>query len=1048
MKASILLFIGVLIFLSGNTQLPSLDSLYWGNRKPNSAYWQQDVAYHIKAELDDVAEVITGRMTLNYRNNSPDELIELYFHLYQNMFEADSYHYQFLGKQSKEEQKHQHTEVTRLNVNGEEATFIKDNTLLRIELKAPLKPGETIVIECDFKTFFGPDHGRMKVDEQFGFKHFNVVHWYPRISVYDSKFGWTTDQHLGHEFYGDFGQFEVEITLPAKYILEATGKLINADEVMPAELRQKLDIKNFSNKPWNEAPSDIMQGVTGLKTWRFRAENVHDFAWTCDPTYRIGHALATLPSGRTVDCIAVVQEQHASGWQNAAEYTAKIIEFYSNEIGEYAYPKMVVADARDGMEYPMLTLDSGRDPGYRDLLAHEIGHNWFYGMVGNNETYRAALDEGFTQFITSRCLEFLEGDTMKVDQPKRGLDKWFDETQRTRDEQVYNGYFRSVISVEIDPQLNTHSDQFHPSYGYGQVYYKTAVMLYNLEYVLGEELFKQCMQHYFNQWKFCHPYFEDFRASIIQFSGVDLNWFFDQWLETNKQIDYSITSFRKTGNNQYELKLERKADMEMPLSISLFDAHGKEYSFWIPNTDFIKNTDATILPKWVGWNEVNPVYSITLDSIQDIKRVVIDASEVLADVYALNNQLPIPISIELNDFSATRPSRKYELEWNPSLWYNGYDGLKFGIEGRGSFFNKYHRVEAGFWFNSGLGQQANGLEFAGLNDDFYRFNYRLKYATPLRGISKALELEAESRWMDGLALNKLGWTKRLPNDKTRLSQYISSLYRMDQIGLNYLIYPELWVSDRWNNFFDTKVSHTYRYAKRSTGQISSSLRTPFLGSDFNYGYFRTEVVNENRISKINWKTRFFGQIGLGDNWARESSLYAAGANPEEMMENSFIRSYGFIPGNTLGYSSSTNWFQAGGGLNLRGYNNYLLPELTSDSLVRFAYSGNTGASFNTELEFDDLIRLLPQFRSFIELKTYVFGDAGIININTRNEPLAFSNLRIDAGIGSALEIKKWGRFAELKPVTIRMDLPLFLNRPPASEDYFGFRWLIGIDRAF
>ena len=120
---------------------------------------------------------------------------------------------------------------------------------------------------------------------------------------------------------------------------------------------------------------------------------MHDFAFTADPTYRIGEA-----EWNGIKAIAMVQEPHASKWQNAAQFSADVIRVFSEDIGMYAYHKIIVADARDGMEYPMITLDGGKDPSYRGLLAHEIGHQWFYAQVGSNETYRAALDEGFTQF--------------------------------------------------------------------------------------------------------------------------------------------------------------------------------------------------------------------------------------------------------------------------------------------------------------------------------------------------------------------------------------------------------------------------------------------------------------------------------------------------------------------------------------------------------------------------------------------------------------------------------------------------------------------------
>ncbi len=207
-----------------------------------------------------------------------------------------------------------------------------------------------------------------------GFSHFNGVHWSSRICVYDRKFGWDTDQHLGKEFYGDYGTYEVELTFASNFIVEATGFLENGDEVMPPVLRDKLDIKNFAGKPWEEPASIIIPYVPGeKKIWKYYAINVHDFAFTADPNYRIAEVMAIV-NGRGVKCVALAQEQHAGLWQNAADYTKKIIETFSEDFSDYIWPKIIVADARDGMEYPMLTLDGGYDPSYRDLFIHEVGH--------------------------------------------------------------------------------------------------------------------------------------------------------------------------------------------------------------------------------------------------------------------------------------------------------------------------------------------------------------------------------------------------------------------------------------------------------------------------------------------------------------------------------------------------------------------------------------------------------------------------------------------------------------------------------------------------
>src|SRR5690606_16208432 len=183
-----------------------------------------------------------------------------------------------------------------------------------------------------------------------------------------------------------------------------TGTLINEKEMLPDDLRKKLDISNFLQKPFNSPPSEIIKKDGTKKTWKFSALNVHDFALTADPNYRIGEA-----NWNGIRCIALVQESHAAGWYNAASYTAKVMEINSYNIGTYPHPKMIIADAQDGMEYPMLTLCGGTDPDYRTLLVHEMTHNWFQGMVGSNENYRAWMDEGFTQFYTAATYQFIDG---------------------------------------------------------------------------------------------------------------------------------------------------------------------------------------------------------------------------------------------------------------------------------------------------------------------------------------------------------------------------------------------------------------------------------------------------------------------------------------------------------------------------------------------------------------------------------------------------------------------------------------------------------------
>ncbi|MES2764135.1 MAG: M1 family peptidase, partial [Bacteroidota bacterium] len=435
--------------------------LYWKNRKPFADYWQQDVHYTIKATLNDTTDIITGHEELTYWNNSPRELYFVYFHLYNNaqtkdsyladLYKNNNYHLKF----NKHRKDGKGTEVVSIKNGNNELKTELDNTVMKVYLERPLKPGESITFDIDFKTYYAKEviRNRMKLFNAFGNKHFDVTHWYPRISVYDRKMGWDTDQHMDHEFYGDFGSFYVEFTLPNNYVLDATGVLQNEKEVLPDTLRQKLDISNFAKKPWNSPPSTIIKRDGTTKTWKFSALNVHDFALTADPTYRIGEYM-----WQGVKCVALVQEPHAAGWQGCPMFIAKVLDVNTYNIGPYHYPKMICADAQDGVEYPMLTLDGGYDPNYRDLLVHEMTHNWFFGMVGNNETYRAFLDEGFTQFYTADTYQFIDGPNKIEQQPKSKYVRRFTEQNRILDDQIYNGYMNAVTVRGEEVTLNTHSD--------------------------------------------------------------------------------------------------------------------------------------------------------------------------------------------------------------------------------------------------------------------------------------------------------------------------------------------------------------------------------------------------------------------------------------------------------------------------------------------------------------------------------------------------------------------------------------------------------------
>lgn len=1062
---------------------------YWKNKKPFDGYWQQDVDYTIRARVDEKTDVISGTVELTYYNNSPDALPFVYFHLYQEAFQPNSY-VSALNEANDErpeygkyEAEGKGCDVTVVEVtarNGkpvkESTTLIHDISVLRVNLQQPIGPGESITFRIPFDTYFdtGSLRRRFKKFKSGDFNHYDGVHWYPRICVYDRKFGWDTDQHLGKEFYGDYGTFVVELDFASNYIVEATGWLENEAEMLPKSLREKLDIKNFAGKPWESQASVIIPYTEGdRKVWKYYAMNVHDFAFTADPNYRIGEAMANV-NGQQVRCIALAQEGHAGFWQNAADYTKKIIETLSNDFTPYIWPKIIVADARDGMEYPMITLDGGFDPYYRDLLIHEVGHMWYFGMVGSNETYRAFLDEGFTQFLTSWGYRKIDGDTRVVFPEQNKYVAKHRKPENIMMSEVYYAYLQDA-SRSKDAALNTHSDMFNSALGHGggyrHVYYKAAVMLWNLEYVLGEELFLKAMQYYTDTWKLCHPYPEDFRQAIIQYTHVDLNWFFDQWLETMKNIDYGICRVdRQSPTNldgqmlqNYEITFHRKGSMQMPLDFIVVLENDDTLRYHIPNTWFNKyeqpavqqgRLDRTyfqntiVLPKWYGWDKLNEDYVANIVTPHKIRDVIIDPSDRLADVNKLDNSWKCPVEWEFDHHIRNLPDwDNYTMRWRPDLWGNAYDGIKAGVHFDGDYFNYKHQIEFTAWYNTGVGQGAfydntfNSLDLEDLSDDYDRIHFDLNYRTSTDRFLPQSDFFFNTGYLDGVFALETGFEKKLGDAmRNKLRVYVKDMY----FNKPEYLYNGDMVGVAKNNSVNIEYEHNYRYYNGS-GQFHVRFRSNDLLSDYDFTRLQLESITSSKLWKFDLRARWFGQWGGGSNMPFESALMLAGGNVEDMLDNKYTRSRGFFPDTWSGYDDNTNHFHVGGGLNLRGYAGYLAPETAEDGSQYYSYAGMSGTSVNFELQFNRLFN--RSLIDFIKMEPYLFADAGLIIAD--EEFREIGSLRADAGIGSAFTWSWFGPLENIKPITVRVDLPLFLNRPPFEDgEYFRMRYVIGVNRAF
>ncbi len=1077
---------------------------YWKNKKPYEGYWQQDVYYQIKATLNDTQELINGSEKLTYTNNSPNTLHQAYFHLYQNAVQPGSlvdelyrinktkvaygqYEAQQLG-----------TIVHSVVINGQSVPFSIQNTLLKIDLPQPLKSGESIDFYIDFTTYFdrGSVRRRMKVYDHHGYKHFNGVHWYPRICVYDRKFTWETDQHVEKEFYGDYGAFDVELDLPNHYIVEATGLLQNKDEAMPTTLRKQIDISNFKETPIGSQPSVIIPATGKRKRWQFHANNVHDFAWTADPTYRLGEV-----DWNGVKCVAIVQENNAAGWQQTAQFTAKVIATYSRDFGMYDYPKIVCADAADGMEYPMITMDGGHYPSHQSLIAHEVGHNWFFGMIGSNETYRAALDEGFTQFLTAWCMRKLT----KENQPEL--------------KRAFSGYMEDAIDG-TDESLETHSNEFHSATGHGggykHVYYKTASMLYNLQYTLGDSVFLQAMKDYVSQWKFCHPYIDDFRNSITQSAQTDLNTFFDQWFISTKAADYGIKKITplKPKSNRYRVTIARNGDMVMPVDIDFLIrpsntpntanttknskaiwASDVFYSITIPVNQYKKPGRYNLSP-WIGWDRLRRTYTFDIDMPVEgeLRQVWLDRSGRLADINRTDNvwKNRNEWKWDLGNGANTSYLGVYQWKGRPDMRINGANGVLFGGIIDGQYAGRKKQFELGAWAKTGI-----GAKYSNPTTDF---NYRMTFTHQTRGAGtyffKSLlynEINIhEMGWFDQAGKTTYGISGKMGrryHNQLNSQNRNNSLYNpWDSVGVltgKDPYFPQrsalngyLPTANRWsylsNIHLDLFVQQAYAGWGRS-GNVRCDVRLSSPWSETQYGYIQMEWKHYQPIGKTNLRIRSIAYFGGGSTPTPESVLYVANANPEESFNNAIYRDFGMInwranqAGQSNPISTSSNvinpTIQANGGLNLRGFDNYSIPKSVkqangTDTVLAF-FRGNQGAAINANWDFSTLFDWVPKIK-MVAINPYLFGDAGCIGmpLTSKNSmgnmitKSVNSGLLADAGLGVNLNLKNFNLLFKnramrgSRPLNIKVDFPIWRNAIQPNDTFLKFRMRLSVGTVF
>ncbi|WP_439475471.1 M1 family metallopeptidase [Algoriphagus formosus] len=598
--------------------------------KPSENYWQNAANYQIEVTLNEEEHVLAGKVTIDYINNSPEELDFVWLQLEQNRFTEDSrgtlttpiqgnrYNgdtdggYEISAVQAKVGKKG--------NVSSK---YLISDTRMQVWFDEPIPAkGGTATISMNF-SFKVPQKGmdrmgRLEVEDGWIYA---FAQWYPKVAVFDDIEGWNVEPYLGAgEFYLEYGDFDYKVTVPYDHIVVGSGKLMNPKEVLSSELMDRYEkAQNSDETVYLVSPEEIQNTELtrpkqeGMITWHFQIQNSRDIAFATSKTFIWDAAKINLPSGKTILAQSVYPKESdgEEAWSRSTEYSKASIEHYSEMWYEFPYDAATnVAADIGGMEYPGLNFCryTSKGEGLWGVTDHEFGHNWFPMIVGNNERRYAWMDEGFNTFINHySTLAFNDGEYPST----------LNQTRR------YNNYFLNENREGID----TYPDVANTS-NLGMVaYMKPAIGLIMLrEYVLGAERFDNAFRSYIETWAYKHPQPTDFYNHMENVAGENLSWFWQGWFYGNGNIDLGLNAVVPYAGN-YVAVINNKGDIPMPVLLEIEFEDGSKERQMLP---------VEIWQRGDTWNHL-------IKTTKKVKSVVIDPDKVLPDINLGNDSWPQPI---------------------------------------------------------------------------------------------------------------------------------------------------------------------------------------------------------------------------------------------------------------------------------------------------------------------------------------------------------------------------------------------------------------------
>tara|TARA_B100001175_G_scaffold304316_1_gene300187 strand:+ start:3102 stop:5078 length:1977 start_codon:yes stop_codon:yes gene_type:complete len=600
--------------------------------KPGYKYWQNRADYIIDVELDTLSDIIMGKEIIKYTNNSPDELDFLWLHLDQNAFKNDSKGNAIIPlRGSRSGTKGQKLDggfkisaVQVISGKGRDRTIVDAEyevygTRMKVNLPQKLKPnGDEVSLKIDF-SFLSPNYGsdRMGIVETQNGKIYSIAQFHPRMCVYDDLNGWNTLPYIGQgEFYLEYGDFNISITVPSNQIVLCSGELINPLETYTLDqLDRWAQAEGSDEAVMIRTPEEINDPNSrpvgrDMITWRFKMENTRDIAWASSSSFILDAARINLPSGKKSIAISAypIESYGDNAWERSTEYTKASVEHYSERWFEYPYPTAInIASNVAGIEYPAVSFCSYKSKGGRlwGVTDHEFGHNWFPMIVGSNERLYGWMDEGFNTFINNiSTKEFNNGEYYggKVNMHMAAL---------------------QFGSRNLEP-LITAPDNLRPR-NTGLQYYKTAMFLWLLrDNVLGAKRFDDAFKEYIHRWAFKHPEPNDFFRTMEDVSGEDLGWFWRSWVLNNWVLDQAITDVEYVDGDPTKgayISIKNMREIPMPVKLEITTSSEKKIRKELP-VDIWRNN--------ISWK-------FLVETTESFKKIVLDPDFEYPDVNAKNN---------------------------------------------------------------------------------------------------------------------------------------------------------------------------------------------------------------------------------------------------------------------------------------------------------------------------------------------------------------------------------------------------------------------------